>query len=584
MQTTISELFSDQRVSFKIPAYQRAYSWDDENILQFIQDLREARQSYYLGHFLFEQEASAPNELLVIDGQQRLTTCVILFSVLRRELARRKLAKETVAVDEDDIRHYYLRDVRKHTQRFVTVPDDNNFFVDEVIDAHEESGNHTPTTKSQARIRKARLLFEEVCSPSQTISTSELERWHELLTKAVCTEFRVKDKVEAAQIFAFQNDRGKSLSNLEKLKSYFMLQLYLHSGSPEAMGEHIRYLEADFSAIYRQIVRINMQEDNVLLSYWRACTESDGFESGEPVVEIKEYLRNISSPEVCAWVKSFVRRLGKAFELVEQIETHPGENIRNLRMLNNLAIAYPFFIRAHLHSASWAQLDRLAKLLENVTFRYLIRGGRAEIESRLNRYLRAAADGGYVDRVVAGIVQALRSDGWWIYWADSTLEEHLDGWMYGNRVDNYVLWRYEMYLCAASDYAAPVKVSYSDLMSQASIEHIAPQTPTNGDPLAHGYGVYHDKQNPDEGIESGSWMNCLGNLLLISQSHNSSIGNKPFQHKLASYGRDNLLNQQKEVRDFVGNPASPVWDKGAIERRHVAILEAARNIWSLSAI
>lgn len=35
--------------------------------------------------------------------------------------------------------------------------------------------------------------------------------------------------------------------------------------------------------------------------------------------------------------------------------------------------------------------------------------------------------------------------------------------------------------------------------------------------------------------------------MLISQSHNSSIGNKPFADKLQSYGKDNLLNQQKEI-------------------------------------
>jgi hypothetical protein len=72
--------------------------------------------------------------------------------------------------------------------------------------------------------------------------------------------------------------------------------------------------------------------------------------------------------------------------------------------------------------------------------------------------------------------------------------------------------------------------------------------------------------------------------MLISRSQNSSIGNKPFKDKLASYGRDNLLNQQKEVVTFVADQSNPVWDKNAIEKRHRAILEAAKDIWSLDNI
>ena len=72
--------------------------------------------------------------------------------------------------------------------------------------------------------------------------------------------------------------------------------------------------------------------------------------------------------------------------------------------------------------------------------------------------------------------------------------------------------------------------------------------------------------------------------MLISQSHNSSIGNKPFAQKLESYGKDNLLNQQREICDFVEDKSKPVGDKAAIEKRHNRILEAVKDIWSLDKI
>ena len=64
---------------FEIPEYQRAYSWEESQWAQCIDDLKNVQEKYYLGHFLFEEGA---DRLLVIDGQQRLTTCMIFFGRL----------------------------------------------------------------------------------------------------------------------------------------------------------------------------------------------------------------------------------------------------------------------------------------------------------------------------------------------------------------------------------------------------------------------------------------------------------------------------------------------------------------------
>lgn len=125
----------------------------------------------------------------------------------------------------------------------------------------------------------------------------------------------------------------------------------------------------------------------------------------------------------------------------------------------------------------------------------------------------------------------------------------------------------------------PTKVSFEDLIRNESIEHIAPRTETNGDPIANGYGAYEGA----DGIAEGGWLNAIGNLMLIAGSHNSSIGNKPFAEKLASYGVANLLNQQKEIASFV-NENNPVWDTEAIKKRQKKITDAANEIWSLDKI
>jgi hypothetical protein len=373
----------------------------------------------------------------------------------------------------------------------------------------------------------------------------------------------------------------EKLSNLEIIKAFFMLQIYLSGASKERTEEYIIYLEDELSKIYKQIVRIDLDEDEVLNYYWRA-TSGKGFYSEEVVRGIKDKLSSLKTDKP-QWIKDFVSGLSQAFHTVETIEKSSDSTIRDLLFLNNMSIAYPFFIKTYKLKAPEKAVQRLACLLENLTFRYLVRGGRAEIEARLNSHLVNFNSVGDIDKNIENIIHNLKNSGYWAYWNDQSLTGYLNGHFYGNRVDIYVLWKYELYLCD-DNHPVPHKVSFKDLIKRENIEHIAPRTETAGGAVAAGYGVYKDEQHPEESIESGEWLNCLGNLMLISGSHNSSIGNKPFSEKLDSYGKANLLNQQREVINFISDPQSPVWDKTAIERRLAAIVVAASAIWSLDAI
>lgn len=577
METTISKLFDSKNRKFEIPSYQRAYSWEEKQISQFIEDLSNAENQYYLGHFLFETKENEENTLYVIDGQQRLTTCIIFFSTLRNELEKRKAKGVTLSTNLDDIKDYYLRDLRKDTQKFKTVRDDNNFFIDEIIDAKAEHSQELDTTSKQ-RIRTAKEVFQKQFANTEM---PVLEKWCSLIETATITEYVVKNKTQATQVFAFQNDMGKKLSNLEIIKAYFMLQIYLSSNSKERIEENISYLEDELSKIYKQIVRIKIDEDEVLNYYWRAVS-GKGFYSDEVIKGIKENISTLTGDKT-SWIKEFVSGLSQAFHTVEKIENSHESYTKDLLFLNNMALAYPFIIKAYKIKASDKSIHRLIKLFENITFRYLLRGGRAEIEARLNHHLINYNSADDIDKNINEIVWNIRNNGYWGYWNDNAVKSYLGGYFYQNRVDNYVLWKYELYLCD-DNHPMPHKVTFEDLIRNESIEHIAPQTPTNGDPIANGYGVYKDETNPVQGIVSGNWLNSVGNLMLISQSHNSSIGNKPFAEKLSSYGKDNLLNQQKEIETFISDKASPIWDKSTIERRQQAIVKAATDIWNLDNI
>jgi hypothetical protein len=360
-----------------------------------------------------------------------------------------------------------------------------------------------------------------------------------------------------------------------------MLQICLASPQEQLLTE-IKYLESNVALFYHLAMKIKRKENEVLSDYWRSIS-GKGFASEEVLEGVKQ---NLPVEPVCRleWIRKFSTGLVNAFKVVLETECNQTQPIMDLLYLDQMSLSYPFLFRAHSAQEQPTAIARLINLLENITFRYLLRGGRAAIETRLNVYLQSQAGSMSLGELVDRMVRDIKTNGWWSYWNDNSITNCLRGWMYENRVDNYLLWKYELHI-SDGNHPRPHNISFRELIGNESIEHIAPKTPTDGDPVANGYGLYNDKEHPEQGIESGLLLNCIGNLMLISQSHNSSIGNKAFSAKLDSYGKDNLLNQQKEISSFVAKTTEPVvWDYISINNRRDRILKAALAIWDLNRI
>ena len=222
---TIGDWFGRAKIRFEIPNYQRAYAWEkNQQLPQFIEDLKECGDKYYLGHFLLEQREEDGNTMLsVIDGQQRLTTCVIFFSAAKKVLELRKDewegGEDAKGIERllEEIDEYYLKNDYGE-QRFKTVKYDNDFFRDAIIDYNESLPEEDTTSKT--RIREAREYFE---GELKKCTVDTIRAWVKRLEDATITTHIVEGKGQAAQIFAYQNDRGKPLTSLEVLKAYLLL-------------------------------------------------------------------------------------------------------------------------------------------------------------------------------------------------------------------------------------------------------------------------------------------------------------------------------------------------------------------------
>lgn len=100
--TTIRGLF-DTSIQFKIPVYQRAYSWRIENWSVFLNDLLEQvdrENEYSYGNLLLET-IKKDFEYEVIDGQQRLTTLVIFMRSLYNVLVEKNASEEQLVDIEE---------------------------------------------------------------------------------------------------------------------------------------------------------------------------------------------------------------------------------------------------------------------------------------------------------------------------------------------------------------------------------------------------------------------------------------------------------------------------------------------------
>lgn len=205
--------------------------------------------------------------------------------------------------------------------------------------------------------------------------------------------------------------------------------------------------------------------------------------------------------------------------------------------------------------------------MEVLVFRYSLMSSRADIIARLNEILLAF--NGDLD-LLSGSLKKKLNDTW--YWGDVRTKSVLDEWMYENSVLNYLLWEYEASIQKKGYVVGVMK------LTNEQIEHISPQVPPDGELLASGYEV--DATNSYSDDFKKDYLNCLGNLMLISGSHNASIGNKPFKNKLTSYKANPLLNQQGEIKSFIsGTELVPVWDSVAIQKRHDVINDFAVKRW-----
>lgn len=544
-----------------VPTYQRAYSWDTEfdksktqkHVNVFLSDLEDYNKSsastpYYFGHFLFEEKSES--HFGIIDGQQRLTTILIFLSALFSKLKTiRTLTENEEVLFENMIK-------RKSNYIFSTVDYDNQLFKDYVVDQTKKNKNGLET-ESARRIVNAFDFFSKALSDKDD---EYLLKMLKTVNEASCSTHPVKNESEAIQMFIFQNNRGKKPSNLEIIKAQFMFNVHLYGG--EEKDSLIEEIKNRFEKIYKSIssIEYKIDEDDVLVYTLRVHFNSL-WESNA----IDKINKLLSESNPIPFIKSFTDSLAVSFEhLTTFFGKDERENIEihSLITLGGFATAIPFVIKAYSFGLKTKEICKICSSMEALVLRHRLIRTRAELTSRINDvYQKFTTEQPDIKPIVDRIdwMKNVSNDSWWwAYWNKNELEKSIQGGMHHSTA-KFLLWKYENHL--ENQGKNGYSLTRFDNIESPELEHIAPQTPTNGAPIAAGYCEY------DEEFRN-QYIDCLGNYLLLSKSHNCSVGNRPFSEKRSSY---NHLGQQREIQKMTAD--LEVWDKEKISLRKEKIVK-----------
>ncbi|GHU37000.1 hypothetical protein FACS1894192_04830 [Bacilli bacterium] len=550
-KTTILKMIEGNKII--VPDYQRAYAWEvgetsnPKQVDQFITDIEEyisshATTPYYFGHFLFERKGE--NSFAVIDGQQRLTTIIICLATMFKQ-------------DDEkfsDIKKKMIGE--KFDYHFETVRYDNNVFESYVF---EDVLDFVPDTISQKRIKESYDRFKTYFNSK---SLEELDKILDAIKNARCSTYIVDSETEAVQMFIFENNRGKSPSDLEILKANMMFGVHLQDIPEHKKSVVNQYLSKKFESIYHSISQIEMaiNEDNVLTYALQVYENNLKVDRKRMLNKVDKLIRENAVKFATEFTEYLEQSFSNLFRFFGQDRKEIWE-FEELISLKDIGLAIPFILKAYKYNISSEDKARLAKSMRDILLRKRLIRRQADLNIRLGDVFEGFSEKYNEVQPIVERIEWLKNvdNGQWrsAYWNNEKLTESLE--RVNHQTAKYLLWLYEKHLAETKTTGYNFKHGYDELMiNGADLEHIAPQT--SG---AEGYP--EDDQDFRE-----NYLNSLGNYLLLSDSHNRSISNISFEEKRQTY-QISPLYQQREVVEMTDLDRK--WTKELIVQRKQTIID-----------
>ena len=568
-----------------IPDYQRGYAWDEKNWKDFVQDIDalidDEIQSHYTGTIVIYQSkqekisygVKKSDQVDIIDGQQRLTTCSLYLSIIINKLI------ESGEKGYEDERHIYL--YSGSDSKLILNNDTSDFYYALIS---REQANVRTNNLHQQRLQNAydylkRHIEEQI--EQRENGLTYLKNLFDVITgKMNFTFYSIEEESEIGMTFELMNARGKELSILEKLKNYLMYWIYRNvKDKKKELTDSINRVWKD---VYDNIAKCAGNEEQCLRIAWilyhipdrKKWHGYDGFKEND-CIPIRDFSQK-NQEQTKDFIRNFTDKLAeisKHYAAILSPENQDQEEFTWLTKINNAgnrATILPLMIAArmqHVHGdITGESYIRLLKALENFIYRvFLWRGKRST--AGISQFYKLGHDlfakPRFIDDVIQHICWMTNS---YFYDFNVKVKEEFN-WYSSRRLVKYTLYEYELYLL--QDEGQGVKLAPEwDAISDTSIEHILPQNPELN---SHWKEVWSEENTE-------KYLHDISNLVLILD--NSHLSNFDFERKKGGPGKgycyaNSDLRQARKIARYDD------WTPDSCAKRRTELEEWIQNRWVL---
>ncbi|GAA9995022.1 DUF262 and DUF1524 domain-containing protein [Helicobacter pylori] len=257
-EATLLGFFEEnQNNQFVIPIYQRLYSWKKEQCEQLWDDIikiggNDKANGHFIGSILYVLDGNTPSSpLLIIDGQQRLTTITLLFIALRNHLSDEVKRKE--------IESYLINSNKDGDKKFRLILSESD--KDTLLSLIDK--NKRKPSEPSVKIVENFELFKKWISEN----TDKLETIFKGLEKLMIVEIALeKGKDDPQLIFESMNSKGIELAQTDLIRNYIVMETEIEKQEGfynkywRAMEEEFKQNEKWFDRFVRHYLTIKTRE------------------------------------------------------------------------------------------------------------------------------------------------------------------------------------------------------------------------------------------------------------------------------------------------------------------------------------
>ncbi|TAF63741.1 MAG: DUF262 domain-containing protein [Cytophagales bacterium] len=526
---------------YVVPLFQRAYSWDRkewtmlwEDILELCETDSEKRRPHFIGSMVTMQTVSVPEgvaKYLLIDGQQRYTTILLLLSALRdvalrnnderfaNEIKKRFLVNEF----EQGADFYKLQPTQTDREIFYNIINTEGF-------------------DENTKIAKAYRFFERKLSSNMI----DFQNLKQVITSYLSVVSIVLDSDDDPHlVFESLNAKGRSLTQSDLMRNYFFMRinandhetLYQKYWFPmeSALGDKLKdcvrhYLMKDMGFVKESEVYFTLK-DNI--------TTQKAEDKLKELAKFAEYYHKLINPEMEKSAK-----LSRAIHRLNRIQ---------------VSTSYPFFLNCYQDyengNISEESFAKIFNIVENFVIRRFICNIPTNQLNKIFPDLYKQAQKQNPSDLVEGVKSVLQNKG---YPKDIDFRKNLS----------------DMKLYGVGDRLAKAKFILDSLeesfnhreqvpLENCTIEHIMPQTLTSWweKHLGEHYEYIHEM-----------FLHTIGNLTLTK--YNSELSNSSFENKKEIFKESNIILNRYFTDFDVTN-----WTIQEIKQRTEWLVDKSLIIW-----